>query len=367
MHFGAGQQQPYGGKIAAMRQQQLAVGGYTDDAQEQFDFDLKNLQQLIQPTGVHQAILTRNNPLPIEDALEEKYEAVNVVGADVFGTVYKARDRKTNREVAIKKLRVEEESHQGSDVPAQVIREIACLRDFVHPNVVQLLDIHFAGVQDYSLVYECVHGDLDMLLKSYRQRSEKMPMDLVKRYTSELLNGIYACHVRLILHRDLKPRKILIGQDGLKIGDFGLARTLSTPLREVTLWYRAPEILLGCTHYGPEVDMWSAGSIIAEMATGNAIFPGDSAIGTIFKIFQVCGTPSESTWPGLASMQHWKPHFPQWPPTEFQSIKDARDGLDEQDMGLIRGLLSLNPQQRLSARRAKNSPFVQNILRQSQT
>merc|ERR1712136_271654 len=94
-----------------------------------------------------------------------------------------------------------------------------------------------------------------------------MPMERVRRYALDLLNGIQACHASLILHRDLKPQNILVGPEGLKIGDFGLARMFSVPLEVytrdvVTLWYRAPEILLGSPTYGIEVDLWSGAVLL---------------------------------------------------------------------------------------------------------
>merc|ERR550532_390726 len=142
-----------------------------------------------------------------------------------------------------------------------------------------------------------------------------MPFENVLRYSQELLSGIHGCHVRLIIHRDLKPQNILIGKDGLKICDFGLARNFSLPIKPythdvITLWYRAPELLLGAEKYGPEVDIWSAGCIIAEMASGYPTFPGDSEIGTIFKIMKFVGSPTEETWPGYHTLEHWKKTFP---------------------------------------------------------
>jgi len=208
------------------------------------------------------------------------------------------------------------------------------------------------------LVFEYVDDDLHRVLKSYRHARQLMPMHQVVKYAGDLLNGCQACHLRLIIHRDLKPQNILVSRDGLKICDFGLARMFSPPLKAythdvITLWYRSPEILLGTTIYGPEVDMWSAGCCIAEMATCQPLFPGDSEIGTIFKILRLLGTPTEQTWPGFSKLEHWKTSFPQWPPTDLETLLEVRPELGELGLDLLRGLLCLNPQARLPARRAK--------------
>jgi cyclin-dependent kinase len=108
----------------------------------------------------------------------------------------------------------------------------------------------------------------------------------------QLLSGIAFCHGHRVVHRDLKPQNLLIDKEGaLKLADFGLARAFGIPIRTythevVTLWYRAPEILLGSRHYSTAVDVWSAGCIFAEMATHKPLFPGDSEIDELFKIFR---------------------------------------------------------------------------------
>jgi len=296
------------------------------------------------------------NTTPVED----KYETLDVIGNGVYGTVYQARDRETNEIVAMKRLRLDDDF--GDGIPAHVIREVSLLRDFVHPNIVQLLNIQISGLSDYNLIFEYMDMDLYRKLKTHRQNDELMPMHELVKYSQQLLDGIHACHIRMIIHRDLKPQNILIGPSGLKICDFGLARICSLPIKPythdvVTLWYRAPEILLGAQKYGPEVDIWSAGCIIGEIAKGLPMFAGDSEIGTIFKQIQLLGSPDETNWPGLTNLENWKSTFPKWRSTKFKSVYDSRPEMGEQGLNLLSTLLSMNPTTRSTSRRAKNHPF----------
>jgi len=294
--------------------------------------------------------------------LDDRYEKLCTIGNGMFGTVYKARDRETDEIVAIKHLHLDA-ADVCDGVPASVIREVSLLRDFVHPNIARLLSIEVGGMGDYNLVLEYVDLELHKVLRNARKEGTPLPMEQVASYSRDLLNGIHACHVRLIIHRDLKPQNILVGKDGLKICDFGLARVYSLPVKHythnvITMWYRAPEILLGSQKYGPEVDIWSAGCIVAEIGTSFPMFPGDSEIGTIFKILQTVGTPTEETWQGFSKLMYWKESFPKWRPTGLEPIRQARPEFGEAGMDLLRRLLEMNPQTRLSSRRAKSHPFV---------
>jgi len=123
-----------------------------------------------------------------------------------------------------------------------------------------------------------------------------------------LLNGIEKCHRHKVLHRDLKPQNLLINREGLlKLADFGLARAFGIPVKNfthevVTLWYRAPDILLGSKNYTTSVDIWSVGCIFAEIVNRTPLFQGHNDRDQLNKIFQIRGTPSPEEWMGLTEL-----------------------------------------------------------------
>ncbi|KAL5992014.1 Cell division control protein 2 [Asimina triloba] len=181
----------------------------------------------------------------------------------------------------------------------------------------------------------------------------------------QILHGIAYCHSHRVLHRDLKPQNLLIDRrtNALKLADFGLARAFGIPVRTfthevVTLWYRAPEILLGSRHYSTPVDVWSVGCIFAEMVNQRPLFPGDSEIDELFKIFRVLGTPNEETWPGVTSLPDFKSAFPKWPPKDFATVVP---GLEPGGIDLLAKMLCLEPSKRITARNALEHEYFKDL------
>lgn len=292
----------------------------------------------------------------------ENYAKLEKVGEGTYGVVYKAREISTNRIVALKKIRLEAEDE---GVPSTAIREISLLKELNDENVVRLFDIVHADQKLY-LVFEFLDMDLKRFMESGNSRGEPITLDIVKKFTYQLTSGLNYCHAHRILHRDLKPQNLLIDRDlNLKLADFGLARAFGVPLRTythevVTLWYRSPEVLLGSRHYSTALDIWSVGCIFAEMALrGQPLFPGDSEIDQIFKIFRILGTPNEETWPGVQSLPDYKSTFPNWSPSELEQIVEPlnADGID-----LLKKTLVYDSAQRISAKRALLHPYLASYI-----
>jgi len=183
----------------------------------------------------------------------------------------------------------------------------------------------------------------------------------VKSYTKQLLQGLLFCHSRRIIHRDLKPQNLLLDSNkNLKLADFGLARAFCVPVRPythevITLWYRAPEILLGAQAYALPVDIWSTGCIFAEMASHSPLFPGDSEIDQLYKIFSTLGTPNEAVWPGVSSLKDYKPVFPQWKAEGLGKIS-----FDPLLLDLLGKMLIYEPAKRVTAKDALKHPYFTN-------
>ncbi|XP_047094032.1 cyclin-dependent kinase E-1 [Lolium rigidum] len=263
----------------------------------------------------------------------QQYDLIGKIGEGTYGLVFLARLKPTHPQaagrrgspIAIKKFK---QSKEGDGVSPTAIREIMLLREINHENVVKLVNVHINHA-DMSLYLAFDYAEHD-LYEVIRHHREKLNLAInqytVKSLLWQLLNGLNYLHSNWIIHRDLKPSNILVMGEGeehgiIKIADFGLARIYQAPLKPlsdngvvVTIWYRAPELLLGAKHYTSAVDMWAVGCIFAELLTLKPLFQGVEAKATpnpfqldqLDKIFKVLGHPTVEKWPTLANLPCWQ-------------------------------------------------------------
>lgn len=298
----------------------------------------------------------------------EKYIRTELLGQGTYGKVYKARTAGTGAVVALKKaiLTAEDEG-----IPPTTLREVSILRSLKSPYIVRLIEVlHHEGRNGQPvlyLVFEYLDHDLKQYMHSKYGKGKPMDPIKAKHFCYQILLGLRYCHANAVMHRDLKPQNLLIDEanDIIKLADFGLGRVFTLPVSNythevVTLWYRAPEILLGARKYSPEVDMWSVGCILAEMILGRPLFNGDSELEQLLAIFRVMGTPTTETWPDVVELRDWH-DFPQWRPQNLDASFPGLDKLGEHGMDLLSRMIQLPPNDRISAANALKSPYFDDI------
>lgn len=282
----------------------------------------------------------------------EQYEKLEKVGEGTYGVVYKAQDSQ-GEIYALKTIRLESEDE---GIPSTAIREVSLLKELQHPNIVWLRDVIHTE-KKLTLVFEFMEQDLKKLLDMC---DGGLDLEITKSYLYQLLNGIAHCHQHRVLHRDLKPQNLLINREGaLKLADFGLARAFGIPVRSythevVTLWYRAPDVLMGSRKYSTPVDIWSVGCIFAEMVNGRPLFPGSTDSDQLQKIFKILGTPSQETWPAITELPDWKPDFTKHKRQPWSTIVQ---NLDSAGTELLDKMLQHDPNARISGKVAMDHEY----------
>ena len=260
--------------------------------------------------------------------------------------VFKGRNRQTGELVALKEIHLD--SEEGT--PSTAIREISLMKELKHENIVSLHDVIHTE-NKLMLVFDYMDKDLKKYMDS-RGGGGQLDYITIKSFMHQLLQGIAFCHENRVLHRDLKPQNLLINNKGqLKLADFGLARAFGIPVNTfsnevVTLWYRAPDVLLGSRTYNTSIDIWSAGCIMAEMYTGRPLFPGTTNEDQLQKIFRLMGTPSERSWPGISQFPEYKPNFHIYATQDLRMILPQ---VDQMGLDLLSRMLQLRPEMRISA------------------
>ncbi|MCJ1287089.1 hypothetical protein MMC26_006437 [Xylographa opegraphella] len=282
----------------------------------------------------------------------DSFEQLNQLGEGTYGVVHRAKERASGKVVALKQIRMSSEERQNG-IPITALREISILRSLKHVNVINVLDVA-VGEEDLDEIYmvmEYAEQDMAFLLDELNVR---FSLSQVKCLFRQLLEGLDHLHKNDIIHRDVKMQNLLLTAKGvIKLADFGMAREFSSrPLTPgvVTIWYRAPEILLGTKYYTQSVDMWSAGLILAELLLSTPCLTGETPIEQLALIVKLLGSPSSHDIAALTAMGC--PELVRW---RRESMSAGRvDNIERrfspatsaETVNFLRGLLKWDPSAR---------------------
>jgi cyclin-dependent kinase 8/11 len=331
----------------------------------------------------------------------DRYKVIGFISSGTYGRVYKAVGRHGQPgEFAIKKFKPDKEGEQiqYTGISQSAVREMALCSELSHINVIKLIEIILED-KCIFMVFEYAEHDLLQIVHHHTQPTRHpIPPATVKSIMFQLLNGCQYLHANWVLHRDLKPANIMVTSAGeVRIGDLGLARLFSKPLHSlfsgdkvvVTIWYRAPELLLGSRHYTPAIDLWALGCIFAELLSLRPIFKGEEAKmdskktvpfqrNQMQKIVEIMGIPTKDKWPNLVSMPEYNQLSTLSPPSSHGKANAAGSKLESwyyttigahastsspstslgaEGYKLLSGLLEYDPEKRLTAQQALQHSF----------
>ena len=294
----------------------------------------------------------------------------DVIGSGQYGKVYKVETLQTLSSPLYGQIPMLGEGYRqvrlrsGHGCAAKIMQksdampELRALSVLQHPNIVELLSYAETEDADHSiLVMELCSGSL----QSFLQRESVLSVEAGVNMIESLLTGLAYIHACCIVHCDISMGNVLLSQEGdIRIADFGLMRcAFPHPSGKwlcrrgkneelVTLWYRCPELMLGCTTFSGKIDVFSAGAIFVQLVTGTTAFPGNSEIGTLFCIYKACGSPSNTC--GLCELPYYSSAHPQWPcPSQCMNLPGMNAMLGEYISRVLRGMLAVAPEDRATA------------------
>ncbi|KAL5103826.1 Cyclin-dependent kinase 1 [Taenia crassiceps] len=281
------------------------------------------------------------------DYVLSKYAKIGKIGEGTSGTVYKCLCRKSGQLKAMKRIGL---AKFGNGIPSSAT--LSSLEQVIRDR------------SQLYLIFEYLPVDLGRHLH-LTCKDCGLPPEIVKSFVYQMLQALQHCHARHIIHRDIKPANVLVdaGRNIVKLADFGLARPFGYPPRAlsegvVSLWYRAPELLLGETVYCCGVDMWSMGCVFAEMVTGATLFRGDSEMDQLLCIFRMKGVPTEESWPGVTKLRNYDSQsFPSWRTNRLCSEEKIVRAFEAEGLDLLTALLLYDPSSRIDAQQALSHPY----------
>lgn len=287
-----------------------------------------------------------------------RYQCLSPIGSGTYAEVCSAVNNENGKKVAIKKL---SDPFESATTAKFTYREISLLKHMKNENIIGLLDLFTSGTSfdtysDVYLVTQLMDADLYKLLRN----KQSFSIEHIKFFVYQILRGLKYAHSAGIIHRDLKPGNLAVNENcDLKILDFGLARVVDRTMTMciTTQWYRAPEVILDCEHYNTSIDIWSVGCIMAELITGDVLFPGNDLVDQIDIIMNLVGTPSAEFVKNLTNDEA-RNHINSLTMQSKQDFATVFSGKNRQAVDLLDQMLNIDPNKRITADEALAHSFL---------
>ena len=299
--------------------------------------------------------------------LDERFQIEDTLGSGAYGVVVAARDSRTGERVAIKKI---EKAFEHSTYTKRTLRELKIMRLLEHENIIRIKSIQLPKSReefdDIYVIVELMETDLSSIIKSPQPLSDEH----VQFFLYQILRGLKFMHSAGILHRDLKPRNLLVNANcDLKICDFGLARPVIGDMKVstsqmtdyvATRWYRAPELLLTYKTYTSAMDVWSVGCIFGELLLRKPLLPGTDANQQLEIIFNLIGTPSPDD---IKKIPHPRSRekVTRMLPRQGKDLATVFRDANPHAMDLLKKLLTFDPDKRISVEQALCHPYLEGL------
>ncbi|KNC56357.1 CMGC/CDK protein kinase [Thecamonas trahens ATCC 50062] len=383
----------------------MALLSSSDDEKEL----LNQAHQLVR-AGASYRFVTRDLTLwKAHPSLTAVYRLGRKVGSGTFGVVYTATHRASGINVALKHFKSSKWSDRERDsllgkktLPSVLVRELEFLIEAQSPNVLGLYDVLVplkpaavpGGLPPANVFMACELAMFD--LESFRTTfslnspvrallSQSVVEDTIRGIVYALACALSTCHERRIVHCDIKPANALaFASGGVKVSDFGLAKRIPIAhgydvydrarQRLVSLWYRAPELVLRFQHYTPKIDVWALGCTMAQLILGTPLFRAKTEEVLISNIVDILGTPDTSDWPDLVKLPWtaseasliYAPLLRLQPMHSMRPLpsclwRKIKPHAGRLEFDVLEAMLTYNPESRISANELKKHVYFADV------
>lgn len=298
----------------------------------------------------------------------EKYHEEEAIGKGSFGEVFRAVNKHTGEQVAVKKIPIPSDARSLK----RLLREILLLKYLKYEHLVKMIDAYFIFTKDSNrfiyFVFELMHTNMNTLMTT---STGNLTPDHIKFFLYQIFLGLAYLHLNNIVHRDIKPDNILLNRDNVvKIADFGWARQIAGhgDLTKVisNIHYRAPEISFRNQAHDHKVDIWAIGCLFYEILEGRILFSETKDIELLQKVMQTFGslTIEEIYFIEREDARKWvgkQPFSPKRKPSSY-----LVNYIDSKGKDLLDRCLCIDPNLRIDAFKALKHPYFAEIYDESE-